>query len=113
VLAPDTQNTCLPAYSAKANVVSVRGSQVLAHLQALERRVGRKIKVPQRALDLQAFFQGATPQEKLRILRHYRVDYVMAYAGSPTEKQLRDLPGLAAAEVPDEYFKLYKVEQRT
>jgi hypothetical protein len=113
VLAPDTQNDCIPAYSAKANVVSVRGSQVLAHLQALERRAGRKIKVPKRALDEQRFFHGATPQEKERILRHYKVDYVMAYAGSPTEKQLRHLPGLAAVEVPDDYFDLYRIEQHT
>src|SRR5919107_1557074 len=79
VLAPDTQNTCIPAYSAKANVVSVRGSHALVHLQALERRAGRKIKVSQRALDERTFFRGATPQERGRILRHYKVDYVIAY----------------------------------
>jgi len=111
VLAPDRQNTCIPAYSAKANVVSVRGSQVLAHLKDLERRAGRKIEVPQRALDVQKFFQGATPQERWQILRRRKVDYVMAYSGSPTDKQLRHLPGLAVVEVPGEYFKLYKVEQ--
>jgi hypothetical protein len=113
VLAPDTENTCIPAYSAKANVVSVRGSQVLAHLQALEHRAGRKIKVPQRALDEQTFFQAATPQERWQILKHYKVDYVMVYADGPTDKQLRLLPGLDAVEVRDEYFNLYKVEQRT
>ena len=110
VLAPDTQNDCIPAYSAKAKVVSVRGSQVLAHLHALERRAGRKIKVPQRALDVQTFFRGATPQERGRILKHYKVDYVMAYEDSPTDEQLRRLPGLAAVEVPDRYFDLYRVE---
>jgi hypothetical protein len=112
VLAPDSQNnSCLPAYSAEANVVNVRGSQVLAHLPALERRVGRKIKVPSRALDLKAFFRRATPQEMSRILMHYRVDYVMAYEGSPPDKRLRHLSRLDAIEVPeDEYFELYKVE---
>jgi hypothetical protein len=112
VLAPDSQNnTCLPAYSTEANVVNVRGSQVLAHLPALERRVGRKIKVPSRARDLKAFFRRATPQEMSRILRHYRVDYVMAYEGSPPDKRLRHLSRLDAIGVPeDEYFELYKVE---
>jgi hypothetical protein len=110
MLAPDTQNTCIPAYSAKANVVSVRGSQVLVHLQALEHRAGRKIKVPQRALDVQTFFQAATPQERLQILNKYHVDYVMANQDSPTDKQLRHLPGLDVVEASDEYFKLYKVE---
>jgi hypothetical protein len=112
VLAPDTQNTCTPAYSAKANVVSVRGSQVLAHLEALERRAGRKIKVPQRALDEQTFFQAATPQERWQILKNYNVDYVMAYEDSYIDKQLSLLPGLDAVEVSDNYFDLYKVEQR-
>ena len=111
VLAPDRQNTCIPAYSAKANVVSVRGSQVLDHLQALERRAGRKIKLPQRALDQRRFFWGATPQERRQILRHYKVDYVMAYAPGPTDKELRHLPGLSAVNVPGEYFDLFKVEQ--
>jgi hypothetical protein len=110
VLAPDTQNTCIPAYSAKANVVSVRGSQVLVHLEALERRAGRKIKVPQRALDVQTFFQAATPQERLQILKNYHVDYVMAYEDSSTDKQLRHLPRLDVVEASDEYFNLYKVE---
>jgi hypothetical protein len=113
VLAPDRQNTCIPAYSAKANVVSVRGSQVLDHLQALERRAGRKIEVPRRALDQRRFFWGATPQERWQILRHYNVDYVMAYARGPTDKELRHLPGLSAVNVPGEYFDLFKVEQRT
>jgi hypothetical protein len=111
VLAPDRQNTCIPAFSATANVVSVRGSQVLAHLKALERRAGRKIEVPQRALDVQKFFQGATPQERWQILRRCKVDYVMVYSGSPTDKQLRHLPGLAVVEVPGAYFNLYKVER--
>jgi len=111
VLAPDRQNTCIPAYSAKANVVSVRGSQVLDHLQALERRAGRKIKVPQRALDQRSFFWGATPQERLQILRHYNVGYVMAYARGPTDKELRHLPGLSAVNVPGENIDLFKVEQ--
>jgi hypothetical protein len=111
VLAPDRQNTCIPAYSAKANVMSVRGSQVLDHLQALERRAGRKIKVPQRALDQRSFFWGATPRERLQILRHYNVGYVMAYARGPTDKELRHLPGLSAVNVPGEYIDLFKVEQ--
>jgi hypothetical protein len=113
VLAPDRQNTCIPAYSAKANVVSVRGSQVFDHLQALARRAGRKIEVPRRALDQRRFFWGATPQERWQILRHYNLDYVMAYARGPTDKELRHLPGLSAVNVPGEYFDLFKVEQRT
>ena len=113
VLAPDKQNTCIPAYSAKANVVSVRSSQVLDHLQALERRAGRNIDVPQRSLDVQTFFQAATPQERWQILRHYNVDYVMAYEDSSTDKQLRRLTGLSAVGVRDRYFNLYKVAQHT
>jgi len=113
VLAPDTQNTCLPAYSANANVVSVRGSQVLSHLKALERLSGRKIEVPQRALDERRFFRGSTtPTERQQILGRYNVDYVLVHAGSQTARQLNRLPGLSSVEVPGKYFDLYKVIQR-
>jgi Family of unknown function (DUF6077) len=112
VLAPDTQNTCIPAYSADANVVSVRGSQVLSHLKALERRAGRKIKVPQRALDERKFFLGSTtPAQRQRILTRYNVDYVMVYAGRPIDEQLKRLPGLSSVEVPGAYFHLYRVDR--
>jgi uncharacterized membrane protein len=110
ILAPDTENTCTPSYSAKANVVSVRGSQVLAHRKALEQRTGRKIKVPQRALDEHKYFTVANPAERLQILRHYNVDYVMVLAGGRTDRQLRHLPGLFSVAVPGEFFDLYKVE---
>jgi hypothetical protein len=112
ILAPDTQNTCIPAYSAQANVVSVRGSQVLDHLSALERRAGRDIEVPPRALDLQRFFSGATPKERLHILRRYDVDYVMARSDAPTDKRLKSLPGLVPVHVPGDTFNLYKVAHR-
>ena len=113
VLAPDTQNTCLPAYSANANVVSVRGSQVLSHLKALERLSGRKIEVPQRALDERRFFRDSTtPTERQQILGRYNVDYVLVHAGSQTTRQLKHLPGLSPVEVPGKYFDLYKVIQR-
>jgi hypothetical protein len=109
---PDTQNTCIPAYSAQANVVSVRGSQVLDHLSALERRVGGTVEVPLRALDVQRFFSGATPQEQWHILRRYDVGYVMVRSDGPTDKQVKSLPGLVPVEVPGDRYNLYKVDHR-
>src|SRR3712207_2886883 len=43
VLAPDLENTCIPAYSADANVVSLRGGSILGVLPELEERteIGR------------------------------------------------------------------------
>ncbi len=43
VLAPDAENTCIPAYSASANVVSLRGGLILDVLPALERRASSTI----------------------------------------------------------------------
>jgi hypothetical protein len=112
VLAPDTQNTCIPAYSADANVVSVRGSQVLSHLKALQRLAGRRIKVPQRALDERTFFlRSTTPTERWQILRRYKVDYVVVYAGGPIDEELQRLPGLSSVKVPGGYFALYRVDR--
>jgi hypothetical protein len=55
VLAPDLENTCIPAYSAKANVVSLRGGLLLRVLPALQSRAPGRIEVPQGTLDVRNF----------------------------------------------------------
>jgi hypothetical protein len=110
VLAPDAENTCIPAYSASANVVSLRGASVLDRLSALERRAPGRIEVPQRALDVRKFFRDSTLEEKIEILRRYEVDYVMLRAESPIRKQLEGLPGFTAIDTPGEWYRFYAVD---
>jgi uncharacterized membrane protein len=110
VLAPDAENTCIPAYSAQANVVSLRGVSVLDRLPALERRAPGRIEAPQRALDVRRFFRDSTPEEKAEILRRYEVDYVMLRAVSPLREYLNGRPGFTVVETPGEWYILYAVD---
>jgi hypothetical protein len=113
VLAPDLENTCIPAYSAWANVVSLRGGLILDVLPALERRADGRISVPQGALDVHTFFSSPTSEEVVRILRSHEMDYVMV----PTKKshlneRLGRLPGFVAIATPGRGYDLYVVDRR-
>jgi hypothetical protein len=110
VLAPDAENTCIPAYSASANVVSLRGAAILDRLSALERRAPGRIEVPQRALDVRRFYRDSSPEEKAEILRRYEVDYVVLRADSPLGEYLDGRPGFILVETPGEWYRLYAVD---
>lgn len=113
VLAPDAANTVIPAYSAQANVVSLRGRLVLEVLPALERRAPGKIEVPQGALDVRTFFASpAWSEEKIGILRRYGVDYVMLQRSSPLNNRLRATSGFSVLDVPGEVYSMYAVNIR-
>ncbi len=112
VLGPDAFNTCIPAYSARANVVSFRGGLVLGVLPALERRAPGQIEVPQSALDVRKFFSGRlTKEEAIRILRRYNVDYVLVPEDSPLNGPLKRLSGFAVVDTPGERYDLYTVDR--
>jgi hypothetical protein len=113
VLAPDLENTCIPAYSASANVVSLRGGLILDVLPDLEERTDGRVRVPRGALDVRAFFSQPTSAEVNRILRRHEVDYVMV----PTKKlrlneRLEQLPGVVATDSPKQGYRLYAVDYR-
>lgn len=111
VLAPDLENTCIPAYSAEANVVSLRGGLLLRVLPALRGRAPGGVEVPQGTLDVRSFFYGSTPEEKLRILARYDADYVMVRAGSPLNETLGSRPGFATAYTSPGGYSLYAVNR--
>jgi uncharacterized membrane protein len=111
VLAPDMENTCIPAYSATANVVSLRGGLILWVLPALERRAPGQVDAPQDALDVWKFFSRSTLAEKVRILRRYEVDYAMLPADSPLNRSLKRQPGFTAIDTPGEKYRLYAVDR--
>jgi hypothetical protein len=113
VLAPDLENTCIPAYSASANVVSLRGGLILEVLPELEERTDGRVRVPRGALDVQTFFSRPTSEEVNRILRRREVDYVMVPTGKRRLNELLvSMPGVAATYNPRQGYRLYVVDHR-
>jgi hypothetical protein len=113
VLAPDLENTCIPAYSASANVVSLRGGLILDVLPDLEERTDGRVRVPQGVRDVRAFFSRPTPGEVNLILRRYEVDYVMVPRGKPRLNDLLgSLPGIMPTNNPKQGYRLYVVDHR-
>ena len=111
ILAPDQENLAIPAYSEELNVVSFRGAPVLDNLEALEEQVGGKIEVPQSDRDVQRFYTGATVEEVADIILRYEADYVLTFADSPPENELRQLPGISRVDTPSERYHLYAVDR--
>ena len=113
VLAPDLENTCIPAYSASANVVSLRGGLILDVLPELERRADGRVNVPQGARDVQGFFSHPTFEEVSWILRRYDADYVVVPTKKPRlNARLRSLPGIITTDSPGQGYALYVVDHR-
>lgn len=108
VLAPDAENTLIPAYSASADVVSLRGYAVLDSKRELERRLDDEIEVPRRVKDVYRFYSGPTFDEGYDILRRYGVDYVLIWADTPFERQLAALPGFERVKSTERY-SLFRV----
>jgi hypothetical protein len=120
VLAPDLENTCIPAYSAAANVVSLRGGSILGVLPELEERTGGRVEVPQGVSDVRTFFHGPTDEEMVGILRRYGVDYVMIPTRSRLgERQrsrlyerLASMPLFTETNAPGQGYALFVVDHR-
>jgi hypothetical protein len=112
LLARDSANNVVPAYSASLNVVSQRGEGMIRDRDELEKLAGSRINIPQRYLDVHRFFFGPTlDREAYGILRHYHADYLMVYADSPLDERLKALPGFSPVDdAPREKYSLYKVD---
>lgn len=111
ILAPDAENTIIPAWSDDLNVVSRRGRLVLEVLPALEERAGKQINVPRGSLDVRDFYAGVTLQEGVEILRRYEVNYVIVMNGSALDDDLSRLSGFTRVETPGERYELYEVDR--
>jgi Family of unknown function (DUF6077) len=110
VLAPDLENTCIPAYSASANVVSLRGGSILGVLPELEERSGGRVEVPEGVMDVWHFFHRPTDEEMVSILRRQDVDYVMVHKKSRLDERLADLPFFLATDSPGQTYSFYVVD---
>jgi hypothetical protein len=112
LLARDSANNILPAYTTSLDVVSQRGEGMIRDRDELERLAGSHIGIPQRYLDVHSFFFGPTlDREAYGILRRYHADYLMVYADSPLDERLKTLPGFSPVEdAPRARYSLYKVD---
>ncbi|HET7271877.1 MAG TPA: DUF6077 domain-containing protein [Rubrobacter sp.] len=112
LLARDSANNVIPAYSTSLNVVSQRGEGMIRDRNELEKLAGSNINIPQRYLDVHSFFFGPTlDEEAYDILRRYHTDYLMVYAGSPLDERLKTLPGFSPVDdAPREKYSLYTVD---
>lgn len=111
LLARDSANNIVPAYSASLDVVSQRGEGMIRDRRALEKKANSEIEIPQRYLDVHDFFFGA-PLDKASyaILRRYKPDYLMVRADEPLDEKLRTLPAFSPVSgVPTEAYNLYTV----
>jgi Family of unknown function (DUF6077) len=112
LLARDSANNIVPAYTTSLNVVSQRGEGMIRDREELEKLAGSHINIPQRYLDVHDFFFGPTlDREAYRILRRYHADYLMVYAGSPLDERLKTLPGFSPLDdAPTDKYSLYTVD---
>jgi hypothetical protein len=112
LLARDSANNAVPAYSSVLNVVSQRGEGMIRDREELEKLAGSEIDIPQRYLDVHDFFFGPTLDEQAyAILRRYHADYLMVYRGSPLDERLKTMPGFSPIEdAPGVKYSLYKVD---
>jgi len=112
LLARDSANNAIPAYSTALNVVSQRGEGMIRDRDELEKLAGSHIDIPQRYLNIHSFFFGPTlDREAYGILRRYHADYLMVYAGSPLDERLKVLPGFSPVnDAPREKYSLYTVD---
>ena len=114
LLARDSANNAVPAYSASLNVVSQRGEGMIRDRDELEKLAGSHINIPQRYLNVHDFFFGPTlDREAYDILRRYHADYLMVYADRPLDERLKTLPGFSPVnDAPREKYSLYTVDLR-
>jgi hypothetical protein len=112
LLARDSANNVIPAYSTSLNVVSQRGEGMIRDRDELEKLAESDINIPRRYLDVHSFFFGPTlDEEAYEILRRYQIDYLMVYAGSPLDERLKTLPGFSSVDDASiEKYSLYTVD---
>lgn len=112
LLARDSVNNIVPAYTTSLNVISQRGEGMIRDRDELEELAGSPIDIPQRYLDVHSFFFGPTlDREAYGVLRGYRADYLMVYAGSQLDERLRTLPGFSPVEdAPRAKYSLFNVD---
>ena len=108
VLAPDIENSCIPAHAAYAGVVSLRSTSLFKDQNTPG---GEQAKLPQNVTDAKAFFSGSTLDWQMAAIVHrQKVDYVLLDANDPVNAQLRHLSGFSQIDTTSQRYRLYGVD---
>ncbi len=110
VFARDHLNTLIPAWSANANVVSLRAGLVYEVLPDLQRRTGGAIVMPQGARDVQEFYSRVSLERARELLRRQNADYLLVYPDTPLEGYFGQSPEFTLMDTPSEVYSLYRVD---
>lgn len=102
VMAPDAENSCIPAYSTHANVLTFRSTGLLASQGAQDTPEGTAQVTPV-VRDAKRFFKSRAVDEKMqKLLQGNAVAYLLLPASSQLNTQLPHLPGFSEIEAPGE-----------
>jgi tetratricopeptide (TPR) repeat protein len=112
VLAPDNESSCIPAYSANADVVSVRGLAILNNREALEGFAEGPVEEPQKAREVKEFYDASSLDESMvQTLRRHEVDRVLLPTDSPLVAQLDHLPAFRRLAAPGGRYSMYALDR--
>jgi tetratricopeptide (TPR) repeat protein len=110
VLAPELENSCVPAYSSLTNVVSYR-DQFLG-ITSGEADLTDQGGSSRKAQAVKDFFGASTVgSAMIETLQRYEVDYVLLPTNSPLNIQLGHLPGFTALDTPGGRYRFYVVNR--
>jgi len=113
VLAPDNESSCIPAYAADANVVSVRGLAILNNQEALGRFADGPLEEPRKAREVKDFYGASSVDEDMvKTLRRREVDRILVPLDSPLVAQFDHMPAFRRLEdAPGERYLVYAVDR--
>ena len=110
ILAPEMENSCVPAYSSLTNIVAYR-DQFLGTSSDEPDSSGQNASLS-RAQSVKDFYGDSTVgSDAIDTLLRYKVDYVLLPADSPLNVQLGHLPGFTALDNPGGRYQFYAVNR--
>ena len=111
VLAPELENSCIPAYSSLTNVVGYR-DQFLEENATGETDSAGQGSSSRKAQAVQDFFDATTVSSAMiKTLQTYKVDYVLLQTDSALNIQLGHLPGFTPLDNPGGRYRFYAVNR--
>ena len=111
VMAPDAENSCIPAHATHANVLTYRSTGLLAAQGGAGGTPEGAAQISPVVKNAKKFFKSrAVDEDMLGLLRDNAVAYLLLPASSQLNTQLPHLPGFSEIDAPGERYRLYGVE---